>query len=88
MTTLNPRRLGDALRAGACGIHPLEAGTGLLIDCGSWLHRETSPAGSSRPAPASATASPCSPASTGKPPSPPCTPASSPPAEENAGCSS
>jgi hypothetical protein len=40
MTTLNPGRLGDALRAGACGIHPLEAGTGLLIDCGSWLHRD------------------------------------------------
>jgi hypothetical protein len=40
VTTLNPRRLGDALRAGARGIHPLEAGTGLLIDCGSWLHRE------------------------------------------------
>jgi hypothetical protein len=40
MTTLNPRRLGDALRAGACGIHPLEAGTSLLIDCGSWLHRD------------------------------------------------
>jgi hypothetical protein len=40
MTTLNPRRLGDALRAGACGIHSLEAGTGLLIDCGSWLHRD------------------------------------------------
>ena len=39
MTTLDPRRLGDALRAGACGIHPCEAGTGLLIDCGSWLHR-------------------------------------------------
>ena len=39
MTTLDPRRLGDALRAGACGIHPREAGTGLLIDCGSWLHR-------------------------------------------------
>ena len=39
MTTLNPGRLGDALRAGACGIRPLEAGTGLLIDCGSWLHR-------------------------------------------------
>jgi hypothetical protein len=35
-----PRRLDDALRAGASGIHPLEAGTGLLIDCGSWLHRE------------------------------------------------
>jgi hypothetical protein len=40
MTTLTPRRLGDALRAGACGIHPLEAGTSLLIDCGSWLHRD------------------------------------------------
>ena len=40
MTTLNPRRLADALRACARGIHPLEAGTGLLIDCGSWLHRE------------------------------------------------
>jgi len=39
MTTLDPRRLCDALRAGACGIHPREAGTGLLIDCGSWLHR-------------------------------------------------
>ena len=40
MTTLNPGRLGDALRACACGIRPLEAGTGLLIDCGSWLHRD------------------------------------------------
>ena len=40
MTTLNSRRLGDALRAGAGGIHPLEAGTGLLIECGSWLHRD------------------------------------------------
>ena len=40
MTTVNPRRLGDALRACARGIHPLEAGTGLLIECGSWLHRE------------------------------------------------
>jgi hypothetical protein len=39
VTTTNPRRLGDALRAGARGIHPLEAGIGLLIDCGSWLHR-------------------------------------------------
>src|SRR5215470_9092236 len=39
MTTLDPRRLDDALRAGARGIHPLEAGTGLLIECGSWLHR-------------------------------------------------
>jgi hypothetical protein len=40
MTTLAPRRLADALRAGACGTHPLEAGTGLLLDCGSWLHRD------------------------------------------------
>ena len=40
MTTLNPRQLGDALRACARGIHPLEAGTGLLTDCGSWLHRD------------------------------------------------
>jgi hypothetical protein len=40
VTTVNPRRLGDALRACARGIHPLEAGTGLLIDHGSWLHRE------------------------------------------------
>ena len=40
MTALNPHRLSDALRACARGIHPLEAGTGLLIDCGSWLHRD------------------------------------------------
>jgi hypothetical protein len=40
VTTLHPRRLGDALRACARRIHPLEAGTGLLIDCGSWLHRQ------------------------------------------------
>jgi hypothetical protein len=40
VTTLNPRQLSDALRACARGIHPLEAGTGLLIDCGSWLHRD------------------------------------------------
>ena len=40
MTTLNSRRLGDALRAGARGIYPLGAGTGLLIECGSWLHRD------------------------------------------------
>jgi hypothetical protein len=37
---VNARQLDDALRACARGIHPLEAGTGLLIDCGSWLHRE------------------------------------------------
>ena len=40
MTAANPRQVGDALRACARGIHPLEAGTGLLIDCGSWLHRD------------------------------------------------
>jgi hypothetical protein len=40
MTAVNTRRLSDALRACACGIHPLEAGTALLIDCGSWLHRD------------------------------------------------
>jgi hypothetical protein len=40
MTTVNPRRLSDALRACSRGSHPLEAGTGLLIDCGSWLPRE------------------------------------------------
>jgi hypothetical protein len=40
VTALNPRRLGDALRACARGIHPLEAGTGLRIDYGRWLHRE------------------------------------------------
>jgi hypothetical protein len=32
--------LPDALRAAASGIHPLEAGTSLIIDCGRWLHRE------------------------------------------------
>jgi len=40
VTTIRPRRLSQALRAGARGIHALEAGTGLLIGCGSWLHRE------------------------------------------------
>jgi hypothetical protein len=40
VTIVNPHRLGAALRDCACGVHPLEAGTGLLIDCGSWLHRE------------------------------------------------
>jgi len=40
VTAANPRQLGDALRACARGIHPLKAGTGLLIDCGSWLHRQ------------------------------------------------
>lgn len=32
--------LAAALRACAAGLYPLEAGTGLLIDCGSWLHRD------------------------------------------------
>ena len=62
MTTLDPRRLGDALRAGACGIHPREAGTGLLIDCGSWLHRTdfTSSWPPASPAePQSASTTPC-----------------------------
>ena len=40
MTGTSPSQLDDALRACARGIHPLEAGTSLLIDCGSWLHRE------------------------------------------------
>jgi hypothetical protein len=40
MTAMDPCLLGDALRASAGGIHPLEAGTGLLIECGSWLHRD------------------------------------------------
>jgi hypothetical protein len=35
-----PARLPAALRAAASGIHPLEAGTSLLIECGCWLHRE------------------------------------------------
>jgi hypothetical protein len=35
-----PARLPAALLAAASGIHPLEAGTSLLIDCGCWLHRE------------------------------------------------
>ena len=40
MTAVSPERLSAALRACASGFHPFEAGTGLLIDCGSWLHRE------------------------------------------------
>ena len=40
MTGAGLRQLDTALRACASGIHPLEAGTSLLIDCGSWLHRE------------------------------------------------
>ena len=40
MTSASSRQLGEALLAAASGIHHLEAGTGLLIDCGSWLDRE------------------------------------------------
>jgi hypothetical protein len=40
VTAVSPERLSAALRACASGFHPLEAGTGLPIDCGSWLHRE------------------------------------------------
>ena len=40
MTSTSSRQLGEALRAAANGIHHLEAGTGLLIDCGRWLDRE------------------------------------------------
>ena len=40
MTGISPRQLEEALRACARGIHHLEAGTSLLIDCGSWLHRD------------------------------------------------
>jgi len=40
VTAMSHRRLDGALRAAASGIHPLEAGTSLLIDSGSWLHRE------------------------------------------------
>ena len=40
MTAVSPARLPAALLACASGLHPLEAGTGLLIDCGSWLHRK------------------------------------------------
>lgn len=39
MTTLDPRQLADALRAGARGTRSLEAGTSLLAGCGNWLHR-------------------------------------------------
>jgi hypothetical protein len=37
---VSPARLPAALRACASGIHPLEAGTSLLIDHGSWLCRQ------------------------------------------------
>ena len=40
MTTVNSGRLSGALQACARGLYPREAGTGLLIDCGSWLHRD------------------------------------------------
>jgi hypothetical protein len=40
VTGTSPSQLDDALRACARGIHPREAGTSLLIGCGSWLHRE------------------------------------------------
>lgn len=40
MTTMDPRRLAEALIACASGIRCHEAGTGLLIDCCIWLHRE------------------------------------------------
>jgi hypothetical protein len=39
-TAASPAQLPAALRAAASGIHPLEAGTGLLINCGCWLHRD------------------------------------------------
>jgi len=40
VTTLNPRRLGRHAARRRPRHPPLEAGTGLLIDCGSWLHRD------------------------------------------------
>ncbi len=40
MTAISPRQLSGALQACARGLYPLEAGTRLLTDCGSWLHRE------------------------------------------------
>ena len=40
MTVMNPRQLAGALQACARGHYPLEAGTGLLADCGSWPHRD------------------------------------------------
>ena len=40
MTGMTPRRLAEALLACARGIHHLEAGTTLLIDCGTWLRRD------------------------------------------------
>jgi len=40
VTGTSPRHLEEALLACARGIRHLEAGASLLIDCGSWLHRE------------------------------------------------
>ena len=40
MIPVSPAQLPAALRACASGIHPLEAGTSLLIDHGSWLCRQ------------------------------------------------
>jgi hypothetical protein len=40
VTGVTSRRLAEALLACASGIRHLEAGTSLLIDSGSWLHRE------------------------------------------------
>jgi hypothetical protein len=40
VTGISPRQLEQALRACARGIRHHEAGTRLLIDCGSWLHRD------------------------------------------------
>ena len=40
MIGMTSRRLAEALLACASGIRHLEAGTSLLIECGSWLHRE------------------------------------------------
>jgi hypothetical protein len=40
VTGISPRQLEQALRACARGIRHHEAGTSLLIDSGSWLHRD------------------------------------------------
>jgi hypothetical protein len=40
VTTMDLRRLAEALIACASGVRCHEAGTSLLIGCGSWLHRE------------------------------------------------
>jgi hypothetical protein len=84
-----PARLPAALRAAASGIHPLEAGTSLLIDCGCWLHREdfTGQFVTTATSISDGTTLPCWPPSTGKPPSPPSTPASCHAAAGNAASS-